>query len=361
MKHSVSALLLLLVMACGQITGNVVQEELTVAWIGPLTGDAANIGEPNLQGVQLAIERVNEQGGINGVPVRLVIQDDQWDEKQAISAYHKVTKTDDVSVVFGTTYGAGLALADTALADGVLFVNTLDTSHELAAASDGLVTIGIYDEGIGYAIADDIGANEKVAIISIIDPFAELVGGALRERLQTDDLLYVQYDPGEADFRTHLSKIQQYDPDVLVVLGWDELGNIFKQAEELGIDARRYTIDTIMSESAQRRGGESLEGVRFTFWEPEQNEVTTEFFKHYDELFGGEPTNLLFTAVGYDATLTVLTAMQEQTEKPLYQTLKELPAVNGVTGSISVDADGASRSIEEELFIYFEEGIIKAE
>lgn len=253
MKYSVSALLLLLLTACGGATGQVVSEELEVLWTGPLTGDAANIGIPNLRGVELAVDKINREGGINGTSVRLIVEDDGWEQRRTATIFN----TYDVPVMFGSTYGAGLALTDTAEQRGQLIVNTLDVSEEIAAAGDGLAAIGIYDEGIGYALAEGVQNDGRtdVVVLSIIDPFTELVGGAFLEK---QDATLIKYDGGTTDFRPILLKAQRQKPDALVLLGWDEIGLIMKQAREMGIDAKIYAIDTVMSETVQVDAGDAL-------------------------------------------------------------------------------------------------------
>lgn len=357
MKTAYMLLILVSLTACNAGTGFVTQEnEITIGWVGPLTGGYAETGIPNMQGVELAVQRINEQGGINGKLVRLLIQDDQFDDRQTLGVYHTF-RLQGADIILTPTYGATLTLADIALADGVLIINSLDASEELAAASDGLAAIGIYDESIGYAVADDINSQgyEKVSVLyNLADPFALLVLGAFEDRLETEPMAMVPYSGSMDDFRSELVKAR--GSDALFIIGFDETGLILKQAREQGLDAQLYTIDTLMSDNVLAAAGDAAYGVRFSYWEPDNTAVTEEFFQRYDHAFGGRPTNTLFTATGYDAATVVFEALKAQDDESLIKTLKALPPIDGVTATIDIEEDGISRSLEEVLFVYTPEG-----
>lgn len=353
---------LLIIASCSNsITGEVVGDnQIKVAWMGPLTGEFASIGIPNLEGVQLAIDEVNALGGINGVKIRLLIEDDQMIETRSVTAYQKLL-IQDVTVIFTPSYGSTLALEKQALQDGVLLVSTIDTSEELAAASDGVVAIGIYDESIGYALAEDInnqGYKKIIVLNNLADPFMLLLKEAMHIRLDNSiQVIDLPYDPAQTDFRSELLKAK--NADALIILGWDEVGGVFKHAQELDINSQRYAIDTIISDTVIETAGDALYGTRFTFWEERNDSVTEEFLRSYNKKYGRDPTNLLFTAVGYDAAHIVAKAMQEGGFLP--DALRELEPHYGVSAIITIDEDGASRSVEEEMFIYSKDGVVKVD
>ncbi|MGC8565957.1 MAG: ABC transporter substrate-binding protein, partial [Thermoplasmata archaeon] len=59
----------------GTSQGNVIK----IGWFGPLTGWAASDGTSSLRGALLAVEQINQSGGINGKKIQLVYYDDQAD------------------------------------------------------------------------------------------------------------------------------------------------------------------------------------------------------------------------------------------------------------------------------------------
>ena len=69
--------------------------------IVPLSGGAANLGEWALRGATIAKNEINEGGGIKGKPLEIIVEDDQCDGKLALTAFEKLTSTNDISVIVG--------------------------------------------------------------------------------------------------------------------------------------------------------------------------------------------------------------------------------------------------------------------
>lgn len=67
-----------------------------------LTGDAAAWGEPSLNAAKLAVEEINKNGGINGRPLELVVEDTKSTSKDTISAVQKLQNIDGAHVFLVT-------------------------------------------------------------------------------------------------------------------------------------------------------------------------------------------------------------------------------------------------------------------
>lgn len=77
------------------------QEALYVALAGPLSGSNANNGLEMVRGVQLYLDQVNAQGGVNGRPIELLLFDDQSDPEIARQQAQKIVEQYQPLVVFG--------------------------------------------------------------------------------------------------------------------------------------------------------------------------------------------------------------------------------------------------------------------
>ena len=60
-------------------------EDLTIAVAGPMTGPVASIGEQMKRGAEAAAAAINEAGGVDGRKVKIVVEDDACDPKQAVA------------------------------------------------------------------------------------------------------------------------------------------------------------------------------------------------------------------------------------------------------------------------------------
>src|SRR3989344_124171 len=77
-------------------------EPIKIGFIGPLTGELANIGTNAKAAVEIAVEEVNAAGGINGSNLEVIFEDDQCAGPKAESAVSKLTSVDQVPAIIGS-------------------------------------------------------------------------------------------------------------------------------------------------------------------------------------------------------------------------------------------------------------------
>ena len=329
---------------------------VSIAWIGPLTGESATTGRENLNGISVAVDRINSQGGINGKKVVLTIQDDKYDPKETINAYNKLVNENKVKFLLIDTYGGYLALNEQAKKDNVIIIDSIDATKELSNKGNNSFAIGIYDESIGQSIADYINKNDskKVGIITNNQAeFTLLVQGAFKEKYK-GNLDEESYNFGLTDFRSILTKLS--DEDFIVLNGFDETGRAVKQAHELGINSTIIGIDTFATDNFKRNTGNSYEGLIFTFWQGSSNNPKfNEFILDYKNKYGKEPDNILFASVGNDAIGALMDSISKCNNEDvncIKFRLMNLKNYQGSSGNITMDSDGITRSIKETMFTY---------
>ena len=75
--------------------------EITIGSIQDLSGPIAGFGKAIRNGLALRVDEINEQGGINGRKIKLIVEDDAYDPKKAVLAAQKLVNQDKVFVVAG--------------------------------------------------------------------------------------------------------------------------------------------------------------------------------------------------------------------------------------------------------------------
>ena len=85
-------------------------ESVKVGAIYPLTGAASYIGEGSRIGAMIAQDQINESGGINGRKLELIIEDSQSEPRVGLSAFTKLTESDQVPVVMVSLTSISMAL-----------------------------------------------------------------------------------------------------------------------------------------------------------------------------------------------------------------------------------------------------------
>lgn len=85
-------------------------EPIKIGLLQPLTGPVSAAGIAIKDATEMAVEEVNEEGGIDGRPIELVIEDTANDPAQCTSAANKVISRDQVEVIIGA-WGSSCTLA----------------------------------------------------------------------------------------------------------------------------------------------------------------------------------------------------------------------------------------------------------
>jgi len=79
----------------------VTKNEIVLGSIQDLSGPIAAFGKQSRMGMQLRIDEINEQGGINGRKIRLIVEDSAYDPKKAVLAAQKLVNQDKIFVMVG--------------------------------------------------------------------------------------------------------------------------------------------------------------------------------------------------------------------------------------------------------------------
>lgn len=104
-KRTIRCLLLgascLLGSAWAQQTPGVSPDEILLGSVIDLSGPASGVGLPERQGMDLAVDVINERGGIHGRKVRLIVEDSVYDPKKAVLGTQKLIARDKVFAIIG--------------------------------------------------------------------------------------------------------------------------------------------------------------------------------------------------------------------------------------------------------------------
>ena len=156
MKKKIVSVILVAAMAVGCLAGCGSKEAKNedafyIGGIGPVTGDAAIYGTAVQNGAQIAVDEINEAGGINGHQIEYNFQDDQGDPEKAANAYNTL-KDWGMQVLMGTvTTGPCVSVADLTAADN-MFQITPSASSTDVIKNDNVFQVCFTDPAQGNKI-----------------------------------------------------------------------------------------------------------------------------------------------------------------------------------------------------------------
>ena len=192
-----------------------------------------------VQAKQMAVDEINEAGGIDGRMIELVVEDSKCSAQDAITAYKKLTDVEDVKIILGTSCsGAMLGAAPLAEAEGVVLFSASATNPDIAEAGDYIFRTAINDNQLGVDTGNVLWADgvRKLATITEQTDYAEGVRRttvAQFEKRGGEVVGAERYASDATDFRSQLTKLLDENPDALHVAAQSEFtsGTIMKQAE----------------------------------------------------------------------------------------------------------------------------------
>src|SRR3712207_951171 len=213
-------------------------DPLIIGTLLPLTGDLAFLGPPEVAGAKLAVADINAAGGVLGQPVQL-LEGDSGD-----ASTDTATQTADrllgqnVDVIVGAASSTvSLTVIDRITGAGVMQISPANTSDQFTTYNDN----GLYfrtappDTLQARALADMIGAdgNNSVAILARNDSYGTGLAdnteeNLLSQGLSEDSFLRITYDPNAANYDAEIQELVDFDPDAIVVIGFEESSKIIQ-------------------------------------------------------------------------------------------------------------------------------------
>lgn len=365
-KMKLSVLMLAFVMlftACGNNNAaneneNVESDEIIIGALGPLTGNVAIYGIAATNGTKIAIDEINEAGGILGKQVKLILEDEKGDAQEAMNVYNKLVEDGAVAIIGDITSGPTLAIADLANRDNMLLITPTGTQLDITEGRPSVFRVAFTDPFQGRVLAqyakDTLGASTAGILANTSNDYSQGVKEAFMaeaENLGLEIVANESYGAADKDFRVQLTTIASQNPDVLLIPDYYEtIALIAPQAREVGIESQFIGPDGWDGITAQLTTGlsdegltaealQSVEGAIFTnhYSLDDPNENIQNFIAKYNELHGENPAS--FSALGYDAAYMVKQAIEEAGSTDSDAIIDAMKNINyeGLTGSIKFD------------------------
>ncbi len=341
------------------------EEVIKIGAILPLTGEAAIAGISIQQGIEIAVEEINKAGGINSREIRVIFEDDQYDNKITVTAANKLISVDKIDIGIVSFVHGAKAVMPIFEQNKIPLVVAWDSTNELEEG-DYIFSTGFSTELSGRKMAN-YAYNElnlrKVAIVLHQDEWSEVIAPAFKKEFQKlggEVLLEEKVAVGENDFKTIISKIKSKEADAVYLPLVPVNTDVFlKQAKELGLQAQILSGDALIPDIIIA-AGDAAEGVYFTSVYVEDNKISQGLAEKYQERYGEEAPALSMVAFGYDAMLAIKSAIEsakEITPEGIKNALYSVDII-GAGGQIKIEADGLSKRVEKVFKVQNGEGVL---
>ncbi|MDZ7671763.1 MAG: ABC transporter substrate-binding protein [Halanaerobiales bacterium] len=327
MKRSVFSLYLLMIflLVFSTFAGAQSEDVIKLGFFAPITGPAAADGESALNSAELAVEVINDKGGINGKMVELVDYDDHLDSKQSVSIAQKLTTRDNVvAVVSGSYSGTTRPAAGIYQNAKVPMISAYAIHPDIPRAGDYIFQQSfpgpVQGKVGGYMAVDELGAQE-IAILYVDNDFGSTLNDNFQKYVEEKgaEVVYVDsFGIGEREFNPVLTKIKGLNPDLIYVVAYaGEGAAIMRQIVDVGIEAKILGTEGMDSTTQFLQvAGEAADGLIITtnLNRDSEEELVVEYINRYTEKYGFAPD--MVGASTYDAFMLLAHVIGEVGTNP---------------------------------------------
>ncbi len=301
-------------------SGSTGSDTFMIGGIGPTTGDNALYGTAVMNGIQLAVDEINEAGGINGYQISYKFEDDQSDPEKSVNAYNTL-KDWGMQMLVGTVTSAPcVAVVEETHADNMFQFTPSATSVE-SIQYDNAFRMCFSDPSQGSVSADYIADNSLASKVAIIynssDTYSTGIYQSFATEAQARGLEIVSAEAytadSNSDFSVQIQKAKDAGAElVFLPIYYSDASLILAQADRAGFDPIWFGVDGMDGILGVDGFDKTLaEGVMFLtpFTPTSDDEAVQKFVASYEDEFGSTP--IQFAADAYDCMYVLKEAIEQ--------------------------------------------------
>lgn len=326
MKIQLSLIAAAMALAAGSAsaqTQGVTKNEIVIGSIQDLSGPLAGFGKQVRLGMMLRVDEVNEQGGINGRKVKLLIEDSGYDPRRAVLAAQKLVNQDKIFAMV-----AHIGTAQNMAAMPVQFQKNVVNFFPVTAARE------MYEpfHKLKYSFAATYFDQMRQAVPALVkekgakqictmyqdDEFGLEVFRGAEAGLKEAGMQFAEvttYKRGATDFASQMQKLASAKCD-FVVMGTiirETIGGI-ATARRLGFNPTFVGSSAAYTDLIHKLGGPAMNGFYATMtsqhpYLDEASQPIRFWANKYKTMFNEDPT--VFSAYGYGAVDSYLRAVEK--------------------------------------------------
>lgn len=334
------------------------EEPIKIGAFFDLSGPAAFIGTPTRLVADMAVDKINKEGGVNGRPIQLVIGDTEGDPAKAVNIAKKFIYKDQVAAIIGPTRtGTGMAVKKIVHEGRVPTFMTVGGDPVIMGGEK----LGPYDWVFKSPQRSSVAVKRlyttlkekgltRVALLTASDGFGkdgERWLTQLAPEFGIEVVVQEAFGPKDTDMTAQLTNVKNANPQAIVAWTIGPAGSIVsKNKAQLGIDLPLFQCHGLPDPKYIELAGKASEGDRMPATKlmvaaalPDtdpQKPVIQEFIRLYTDEYGYDKQFPINTHSGYawDAIMIVADAMRKAgTEAPgLRAAIEQTHGYVGVSG-----------------------------
>ncbi|HZB93616.1 MAG TPA: ABC transporter substrate-binding protein [Stellaceae bacterium] len=222
-------------------------DPIVIGFSAPDTGPAATAALWQRWGVSLALDEINQSGGLLGQKVEILEEDNACNPSQAVNVANKLVEAKVAAIIGAHCSSATLATMPIINDAKIPMVEGVATSPKITELSGvggnkWMFRIGPSDQDMMVGLGRYLKAHtnfRKVAVVAEDSDFGRGGVTAFAEVAKADGISVVStdyYPQNQPDFTSILTRVQQLHPDAIALfqLGGDQI-NFLRNAMQMGL------------------------------------------------------------------------------------------------------------------------------
>ena len=324
-------------------------DDLVIAVAGPMTGPVASIGDQMKRGAEAAAAAINESGGVNGRKIKIVVQDDACDPKQAVAVANLIVGQQIKFVDGHACSGSSIPASEVYAENNVLMMSPASSNPVLTEKGHPTI-LRLYprDDAQGAFVAPWIAEKfkgKKIAILHDKSAYGMGLATVVKNKLNAagvKEVLFEGINPGEKDYSAIVSKLKNNGAEFVYFGGYHpEAGLILRQAADQGYKPQLMTGDSIATSEFWQISGPAGEGTLFTFpTDPRRSPMAAHALEQF-KAQGFNPEG--FTLFSYGVVQAIADGVKmagSDDPKAVAKALESGEPFETVLGTVRLDAKG---------------------
>ena len=330
------------------------EDTVTLAVVSPVTGDSAEYGIHFNVGAQMAADKINEAGGINGKQVVLKSFDSKNDAKEAAEVARLICQDKTILATIGD-FSSTCCMATAPIYEENKTVQISPSAGLIDFPRVGpynFSTTGVQENDGGFlmnrVINEKMGAKSG-AIVCTNNDYGLNMLSYMTQEAEADGVVITDTEAiaaGEKDFTAIVSKMRQTEPEAVAIVGsYNEVANCVKQIRQVGWDVPVAISGSALTDQLVELLGDDVNGIysNIAFVASDNTPETKEFNEEFTKRANMPPS---FHSIStYDTVMLVCDAAIKCGDNLNRETLKDAiqsyKGFDGLMGPFEFTEDGA--------------------
>lgn len=347
------------------------EDTVTLAVVSPVTGDSAEYGIHFNVGAQMAADKINEAGGINGKQVVLKSFDSKNDAKEAAEVARLICQDKTILATIGD-FSSTCCMATAPIYEENKTVQISPSAGLIDFPRVGpynFSTTGVQENDGGFlmnrVLNEKMGAK-SVAIVYTNNDYGLNMLSFMTQEAEADGVVITDTEAvasGEKDFTAIVSKMRQTEPEAVAIMGsYNEVANCVKQIRQVGWDVPVAISGSALTDQLVELLGDDVNGIysNIAFVASDNTPETKEFNEEFTKRANMPPS---FHSIStYDTVMLVCDAAiqcgDNLNRETLQQAIQSYKGFDGLMGPFEFTEEGAV--YRGYKVVQYQDGVLKA-